>query len=199
MSQSPLIQQLINDLRCLPGVGPKSATRMVYHLLERNRRGAKNLAETLQKAMENIRHCIKCRTFTEYEICEICKHPKREVQLLCIVETPSDVIAIEQTAGFRGLYFVLMGHLSPLDGIGPDDIGLNELQNRLNTNPPTEIILALGATIEGDATCHYISQMIDPAFTKVTRIAQGVPIGGELEQVDGHTLAHSMAGRTSYI
>ncbi|PIP81021.1 MAG: recombination protein RecR [Gammaproteobacteria bacterium CG22_combo_CG10-13_8_21_14_all_40_8] len=198
MSQNDLIQQLIDALRCLPGVGPKSATRMTYHLLERNRKGALHLADTLQKAMSQVKHCAKCRTFTEHEVCEICLHPKRETHNLCIVETPTDVIAIEHTLSYRGLYFVLMGHLSPLDGIGPNDIGLNELQLRLEQDPPQEIILALGATIEGDATCHYIAEMIDPTRTKISRIAQGVPLGGELEQVDGHTLAHSFTGRTLY-
>ncbi len=199
MSRSPLIQQLIDALRCLPGVGPKSASRMAYQLLERDRQGAFHLSDTLKQAMEQIGHCNQCRTFTEHETCEICNNPKRNTELLCIVETPSDILAIEQTASYRGLYFVLMGHLSPLDGIGPEDIGLDELSERLKTDPPGELILALGATIEGDATCHFIAQMIDTSRVKISRISQGVPIGGELEQVDGSTLAHSLAGRRDYL
>lgn len=198
MSQSPLIQSLIEAFRCLPGVGPKSASRMTYQLLERNRVGAQHLAETLMDAMENISHCKRCRTFTETEFCGICENQKRDQSQLCVVETPSDVQAVEQTASYRGLYFVLMGNLSPLDGIGPEDIGLSELGDLLQASPPDELILALSATVEGDATCHFIAQMVDTSKTEVTRIAQGVPMGGELEQIDGGTLAMSLNSRRSY-
>ncbi len=198
MSQSPLIRELIEAFKCLPGVGPKSASRMTYQLLERNRQGASRLAEKLLQAMEKIAHCNRCRTFTENDLCQLCANPKRDKRQLCIVETPSDVQAIEQTAGFSGVYFVLMGHLSPLDGIGPNDIGLNELTVLLQKEPPDEIILALSATVEGDATCHYIYQMAQHTAARVTRIAQGVPMGGELEQVDGNTLALSLSTRRDY-
>ena len=198
MSQSPLIAELIESFKCLPGVGPKSAARMTYQLLERNREGAQQLAHKLLEAMDSISHCEQCRTFTENKLCQICANSKRNHQQLCIVETPSDVQAIEQTAGYSGIYFVLMGHLSPLDGIGPEDIGLKELAILLEKINPDEIILALSATIEGDATCHYIAQMTNNSQAKITRIAQGVPMGGELEQVDGNTLALSMSSRREY-
>lgn len=198
MSQSPLISELIESFKCLPGVGTKSAARMTYQLLERNRQGAQQLANKLIEAMDSISHCQQCRTFTEHKFCQICANSKRNHQQLCIVESPSDIMAIEQTAGYSGVYFVLMGHLSPLDGIGPDDIGLNELATLLDTKVPEEIILALSATVEGDATCHYIAQMLNSSPIKITRIAQGVPMGGELEQVDGNTLALSMASRREY-
>ena len=198
MSQSPLIASLIEAFRCLPGVGPKSASRMTYQLLERDRQGAEQLANTLLEAMQRISHCNRCRTFTESEICGLCANPKRDLQQLCIVETPSDLQAIEQTASYQGLYFVLMGNLSPLDGIGPEDIGLAELAELLEQAPPKELILALSATVEGDATCHFISNMVDTTKTEVTRIAQGVPMGGELEQIDGGTLAMSFQSRREY-
>ena len=198
MSQSPLIASLIEAFRCLPGVGPKSASRMTYQLLERDRQGAELLANTLLEAMQKITHCNRCRTFTEVEICGLCSNPKRDREKLCIVETPSDLQAIEQTASYQGLYFVLMGNLSPLDGIGPDDIGLAELAELLEQSPPKELILALSATVEGDATCHFIFNMVDSAKTEVTRIAQGVPMGGELEQIDGGTLAMSLQSRREY-
>ncbi len=198
MNQSPLITELIESFKCLSGVGPKSAARMTYQLLERNREGGRQLAHNLLEAMRAISHCEQCRTFTENKCCSICSNTKRNHQQLCIVESPSDVHAIEQTAGYQGVYFVLMGHLSPLDGIGPDDIGLKELASLLELTAPDEIILALSATIEGDATCHYIAQMAKKFSAKITRIAQGVPIGGELEQVDGNTLALSLASRRDY-
>ncbi len=199
MSQSPLIASLIEAFRCLPGVGPKSASRMTYQLLERDRKGAEHLASTLIDAMQNISHCHRCRTFTETEFCGLCSNAKRNQLQLCIVETPSDLQAIEQTASYQGLYFVLMGNLSPLDGIGPEDIGLAELAELLDNSPPKELILALSATVEGDATCHFISNMVDAEKTEVTRIAQGVPMGGELEQIDGGTLAMSLQSRREYL
>ncbi len=198
MSPSPLISSLIEAFRCLPGVGPKSASRMTYQLLERDRRGANHLATTLIDAMQRISHCSRCRTFTEVETCGICLNLKRNQQQLCIVETPSDLEAIEQTVSYQGLYFVLMGNLSPLDGIGPEDIGLAELAEILEKSPPVELILALSATVEGDATCHFVANMVDSEKTQVTRISQGVPMGGELEQIDGGTLTMSFNSRRSY-
>lgn len=195
MTVSPLLDQLIDALRCLPSVGPKSAQRMAYHLMERDRQGAQHLAERLQDAVDKMGHCQRCRTFTEYTICDLCKHPGRDHNLLCVVESPADVQAIEQSADFRGLYFVLMGHLSPLDGIGPADIGLEQLAQRLDEGEIKEVILATNATVEGETTAHYIGEMVSARNIKATRIAHGVPIGGELEYVNGTTLAHAFSGR----
>lgn len=192
---SQLIEQLIQAFKCLPGVGPKSAQRMAYHLLERDREGANALAEALTDAVANVGHCDRCRAFTELERCEICSNSSREQGVLCIVETPADILAIEQATDYRGLYFVLMGHLSPLDGIGPDEIGLDELGRRLASENITEIILATGTTVEGEATAHYIAEMVDTDKTRVSRIAHGIPIGGELEYVSGSTLSHAFTGR----
>lgn len=198
MLYSPLIDKLILALRCLPGVGPKSAQRMAFHLLERNRDGARQLADTLITAMENITRCQRCRNLTEIPICQICTNDKRHQQQLCVIESPADVLAIEQTGVFQGLYFVLMGHLSPIDGIGPNDIGIDALQARFNEGEITEIILATNPTVEGEATAHYIAQMAKAYKIKTTRIAYGVPVGGELEYVDGGTLARAMVGREVY-
>ena len=195
MSHSPLIAQLIDAFRCLPGVGPKSAQRMVYHLLERDRDGARRLSAVLKDAAENVGHCRECRTFTETDICEICKNPRRNRSLLCIVESPADADAIEQATGFNGLYFVLMGHLSPLDGIGPEDIGLDVLTQRLENEGVDELIIATNSTVEGEATAHYISSLAQDNNITVSRIAHGVPLGGELEYVDGQTLFHAFSGR----
>ena len=192
---SQLIEQLINAFKCLPGVGPKSAQRMAYYLLERDRAGALELSEVLHQAVEQIGHCDMCRTFTEHERCHICNSPTRQNSLLCIVETPADIIAIEQATDYKGLYFVLMGHLSPIDGIGPADIGLDRLAKRLQQGQVEEIILATNTTVEGEATAHYISQMVANLDIRVTRIAHGIPIGGELEYVNGSTLSHAFAGR----
>jgi recombination protein RecR len=192
---SPLIDKLIGTLKCLPGVGPKSAQRMAYHLLERDREGALLLASALKEAVDNVGHCKRCRTFTEDEFCEICSNTSRNESQLCIVETPADVVALEQATDYRGLYFVLMGHLSPLDGIGPDDIGLDVLQQRLQQDRIDEIILATNTTVEGEATAHYIAEMASQSGIRVTRIAHGVPIGGELEFVSGSTLSHAFQGR----
>lgn len=182
-------------LRCLPGVGPKSAQRMAFYLLERDREGARELAETLLEAVERISRCSLCRTLSEHELCELCANPRRDRGLLCIVESPVDVMAIEQATDYRGLYFVLMGHLSPLDGIGPAEIGLDQLQQRLAGGEIREVILATNPTVEGEATAHYISEMVRGAGMRVTRIAHGVPMGGELEFVDTSTLHHAFAGR----
>ena len=195
MNESPLIARLIESLRCLPGVGPKSARRMAYHLLERDRPGALHLAESLQVAMERVGHCNQCRTLTESELCPICASDRRDRGLLCVVETPADAQALEGSTDFQGLYFVLMGHLSPLDGIGPDDIGLDQLATRLDSGEIGEVILATNPTVEGEATAHYISDMVHERGIRVTRIAHGVPIGGELEYVDGGTLSHAFHGR----
>ncbi len=195
---SPLIKRLVDAFCCLPGVGARSAQRMAYHLLERDRNGGKLLADTIAEAMAKIRHCNSCRDFTEHEVCEICRHPGRDESLLCVVESPADILAIEQTAGYRGRYFVLMGHLSPLDGIGPSDLGLDILKERASKSEVKELILATNSTVEGEATAHFISDMVRPFGVKVTRIAHGVPLGGELEYIDGGTLAHSLAGRQPY-
>jgi len=192
---SSLIENLIQALKCLPGVGPKSAQRMAYHLLERDREGAVVLADALKSAVEQIGHCDRCRTFTEHSRCEICNNPARDNSVLCIVETPADILAIEQATDYRGLYFVLMGHLSPLDGMGPNEIGLDILAQRLASEMINEIILATGTTVEGEATAHYIAEMVDSEQTRVTRIAHGIPIGGELEFVSGSTLSHAFTGR----
>ena len=195
MSHSPLIQQLVDALCCLPGVGPKSAQRMAYHLLERDREGAQLLSGALHNAAEKVGHCRECRTFTEAEVCSICESPRRNRASLCIVETPADAHAIEQSTGFSGLYFILMGHLSPLDGIGPEDIGLDILEKRLSIESIEELIVATNSTVEGEATAHYISGLAQDNGITVTRIAHGVPMGGELEFVDGQTLFHAFSGR----
>ncbi|HKK05633.1 MAG: recombination mediator RecR [Gammaproteobacteria bacterium] len=195
MSASPLIGRLIEALRCLPGVGPKSAQRMAYYLLERDRPGALALADALREAVEHVGHCQVCRTLTEEEICPICADERRDRSVLCIVETPADVYAVQQATGYRGLYFVLMGHLSPLDGIGPEDIGLDLLAKRLDAGEVEEVILATSSTVEGEATSHYIADMARHRGIRATRIAHGVPMGGELEYVDGSTLSHAFEGR----
>ncbi|WP_249961046.1 recombination mediator RecR [Histophilus somni] len=196
MQSSPLLENLIEHLRCLPGVGPKSAQRMAYHLLQRDRSGGMNLAGALTEAMLKIGHCTHCRTFTEEESCAICNNPRRQNSgFLCVVEQPSDIPAIEQTGQFSGRYFVLMGHLSPLDGIGPKEIGLDLLQKRLQHESFYEVILATNPTVEGEATANYIAEMCFQHNIKVSRIAHGIPVGGELETVDGTTLSHSLIGR----
>ncbi|MDY2947120.1 MAG: recombination mediator RecR [Mannheimia varigena] len=196
MQTSPLLENLMEALRALPGVGPKSAQRMAYHLLQRNRSGGVGLAKALSEAMSHIGHCQSCRTFTEEDECSICKNPRRQMSgQLCVVEMPEDIQAIEQTGQFSGRYFVLMGHLSPIDGIGPREIRLDLLQQRLENESFHEVILATNPTIEGDATANYIAEMCRMYNVKATRIAHGVPVGGSLEMVDGTTLSHSFAGR----
>jgi recombination protein RecR len=192
---TPVIGRLIEALRCLPGVGPKSAQRMAYQLLERDREGALVLAGALQEAVEKVGHCSRCRTFSEGELCPICASSQRDQGVICVVESPADVEALEQSTGFRGRYFVLMGHLSPLDGIGPDEIGLDLLAQQLDEGGVTEVILATNPTVEGEATAHYLSEMVRARDIRVTRIAHGVPLGGELEYVDGGTLSHAFNGR----
>ena len=185
----------MDALRCLPGVGPKSAQRMTLHLLERDREGASQLASALQRAVERVDHCSRCRNFTELDICEICSDPRRDATTICVVETPADVLAVESSGSFRGHYFVLMGHLSPIDGVGPAEIGLDKFQQRVVDEGITEVILATNPTVEGEATAYYLSDMLQPQGVRISRIAHGVPLGGELEYVDGSTLAHAFSGR----
>lgn len=195
MSYSPLIDQLITAFRCLPGVGAKSAQRMAFQLLERDRRSGQLLSQALAQAMVDVGHCQQCRTLTEQSICRICSSKSRDVSLMCVVESPADVVAIEQTGSFGGYYFVLQGHLSPLDGLGPDDIGIPQLLERLQHGAVEELIVATNPTVEGEATAHYIVEQVKPMGIAVTRIAHGVPLGGELEYVDGSTLTHAFNGR----
>lgn len=192
---SPLIDELMEALRCLPGVGPKSAQRMALHLLERNRQGAARLVSALEQAIEHVGRCQMCRTLTEHPVCEICNNPRRDPHQLCVVETPADLFAIEQSGSYRGRYFVLLGHLSPIDGIGPGDIGVDQLLNRLADEDINELILATNLTVEGETTAHYISERAREYNVTVSRIAHGVPMGGELEYVDGGTLAHAFTSR----
>ena len=192
---SSLINELIEALRCLPGVGNKTAQRMAYHLLERNRDGGQRLSRVLATAMTDIGHCKECRTLTEAPVCSLCANASRDRSQLCIVETPADVMALEQATNYRGLYFVLMGHLSPLDGIGPEQLGIQQLTNRLASDNLQEVILATNPTVEGEATAHYISELAIKHNVRTTRIAHGVPLGGELEYIDGGTLAHAFSGR----
>ncbi len=195
MAFSPLIEEFIQALRCLPGVGPKTAQRMAFHLLQRDRDNGRYLARVIENALNNIKHCSQCRTLCESKLCQICANEKRDSQFLCIVESPVDMLAIEQTSMFKGKYFVLLGHLSPLDGIGPDDIGIEQLKIRLSHEHFNEIILATNPTVEGEATAHYLTSLIKPFSIKVTRIAHGVPIGGELEYIDGNTLSRALTSR----
>ena len=192
-----LLTELIDAFQCLPGVGRKSAQRMAYRLLDNERSAGLQLSSSLKNAMENIGNCTSCRDYTESEKCPLCKNERRDDGILCIVESPSDVLAIESTSNFYGKYFVLMGQLSPLDGIGPNDIGMDILSRRLKAGEVKEVILATSSTIEGETTAHYISQLIQqlPFEIQVTRIAQGVPVGGELEYIDQSTLSLSLANR----
>lgn len=192
---SPLIDELINSLCCLPGVGRKSAQRMAFHLLERDPEGAQRLAVGIEKAIDKVGHCQQCRTLTEETICGICTSSRRQDTQLCVVETPADIIAIEQAGTYKGKYFVLMGHLSPIDGIGPNEIGLPILEQRLQTGQVEELILATNPTVEGEATAHYIAERAKNVGITVSRIAHGVPLGGELEYIDGGTLAHAFNSR----
>ena len=196
MKYSPALTRLIDALRCLPGVGPKSAQRMAFYLLERDRDGGRSLSRALAEALSNVGHCKRCRMLTEGEFCSICASSQREVAQLCVVESPADVVAIEQSGGFRGRYFVLMGHLSPLDGVGPAELGLDDFERLLRDGEVREVILATNPTAEGEATAHYLGELALRLGIKASRIAHGVPVGGELEYVDGGTLAHALAGRT---
>ncbi len=195
MSYSPLLVRLIDALRCMPGVGRKSAQRIAFHLLERDRDGASALSSALKDAVDEIGHCSQCRMLTEHELCSICSASGRDESQLCVVESPADVMAVEDATGFRGLYFVLMGHLSPLDGIGPDELGLSALEERLGGDAIAEMIIATNPTVEGDATAHYLADLAARNNVQASRIAHGVPLGGELEYVDSGTLSHAFYGR----
>lgn len=197
MHSSPLIDQLIEAFRCLPGVGPKSAQRMALHLLERNKPGGQKLSETLAVALRDVGHCTHCRTLTEEENCRICSSPSRNNKICCVVESPVDIFAIEQSGTFRGVYFVLMGHLSPIDGIGPEQLGISQLLDKVEQDKTEEVIIACNPNVEGDATAYYIAEQLKTSPVIVSRIAHGVPVGGELEFVDGSTLTHAFAGRRS--
>jgi recombination protein RecR len=190
-----LLEQLIESLRCLPGVGQKSAQRMAYHLLERNREGGLRLAKALAEAMESVGHCRQCRDFSEQDTCAICASAARERSLLCAVESPADRLVIEQATGYRGLYFILQGRLSPLDGIGPRELGLDQLATRLANGEVKELIIATNPTVEGEATAHYLAQLARLFEVTPSRLAHGVPLGGELEYVDRGTLAHAFGSR----
>jgi len=195
MQPSGLLHDLIQALCCLPGVGPKSAQRMAFYLLQKDQQGGVHLAQTLLKGIDQVGHCQDCRTLTEHEVCSICSSASRDETILCIVETPADVWVVDQSAVFRGKFFVLHGRLSPLDGVGPDELGFSLLEQRLTEGVVKEIILATNATVEGEATAHFISEMARRQNITATRIAHGVPMGGELEYIDGGTLAHAFNGR----
>ncbi|HET7730205.1 MAG TPA: recombination mediator RecR [Usitatibacter sp.] len=195
MDKPAALDELIQALRCLPGVGPKSAQRMAYHLLQRDQKGAARLAGALGQALEKIRHCARCNTFTESEVCSLCASPRRDASLLCVVETPGDLLMMEQSQSYSGLYFVLMGRLSPLDGIGPREIHLDRLARRVADGELKEVILATNFTVEGEATAHYISELLAGKGIRITRIARGLPVGGELEHVDSGTLAQAVLER----
>ncbi len=190
-----LLEELVEALRVLPGVGQKSAQRMAWHLLERQRAGGKRLAQVLDQAMQRIGHCQRCRTFTEEAVCAICRSPSRDDDVLCVVETPADLAALESATGYRGRYFVLLGRLSPLDGRGPRELGLDLLDSRLGEGHIKELIIATSATVEGEATAHYLSQLARRYQVQPTRLAHGVPLGGELEYIDRGTLAHAFGSR----
>jgi len=189
------IENLVDRFKKMPGIGPKSAQRIVYYILEHNKESGLLLSDSLKEAVDSVRHCEMCNTLTEDVICPICSNSKRNNSILCIVETPSDLNAIEQVQVFDGLYFVLGGHLSPIDGIGPKDIGLDKLSDRLNSGQIAEVIIATNPTIEGEATAHYISNIISVENVKYSRIARGIPVGGELEYIDGNTISRAFAGR----
>ena len=195
MKHSPALASLIDALRALPGVGPKSAQRMAFHLLQEGRPGARALAEALTGALASVVRCRRCRMLTEGPLCPICANPQRDASTLCIVESAADVVAIERSGGYRGQYFVLLGHLSPLDGIGPEQLGIGELETLLEGGVVKEVILATNPTVEGEVTAHFLSELVRARGITASRIAHGVPVGGELEYVDGGTLAHALAGR----
>ena len=195
MAFAPSLNRLIDALRCLPGVGAKSAQRMAFHLLLREREGGRHLADSITAALEHIGHCRQCRMFAETELCEICRSERRDGRTVCVVESPADVMAIEQHTDFRGGYFVLMGHLSPIDGIGPEELGLDILRDRLGAGEIGELILATSATVEGEATGQYVGDLARDRGVAVSRIAHGVPVGGELEYVDAGTLSQAFTGR----
>lgn len=198
MSTQPLLEQLIEVLQCQPGIGPKSAQRIAYHLLERDRDRGLKLSRVMADALQRIGQCGSCRTFTEAELCAICASTQRDATVLCVVENPMDVASIETACGYHGKYFVLMGHLSPIDGITPEVLGLHLLEQRLQEGTVQELIVATGTTMEGEATAHYLRGIAARAGVRASRIAYGVPMGGELEFVDGSTLSHAIASRREY-
>jgi len=198
MTQPSSLDELIEALRCLPGVGPKSAQRMAYHLLQRNPRGAERLAQALDHALKTLRHCNRCNTFTEDEVCDRCASTRRDTSLLCVVEMPVDLNSMEQTHAFNGLYYVLMGQLSPLDGIGPKELGFERLLSRACDGVVKEVILATNFTNEGEATAHYLAEVLHARGIKVSRIARGLPVGGEIEYTDAATVAQAMLERRDY-
>ncbi len=198
MSSSSSLDKLIDALCCLPGVGRKSAQRMALYLIDKNRQGASDIATSLSEALQKVRNCESCRNFSDDTYCQICKNPKRQQAQLCVVETPADVMAIEASGSFQGKYFVLMGRLSPIDGVGPDDLGLDILRKRLEQENIEEIILATNPTIEGEITAQYIADLAAKFNVKTSRIAHGVPVGGELEYVDSGTLSKAFEGRQSF-
>lgn len=198
MSFSPLVDRLLESFRVLPGVGPKTAQRMALHLLERDRDGGRRLAEIMTRALEEVGYCRRCRTLTEEPVCGLCRSARRDERLLCVVESPADMLAIEDAGGYLGQYFVLHGHLSPLDGIGPEDIGLDQLGERLAEGGIEELILATNPTVEGEATAHYIAAQLEDSSIRLSRLAYGVPMGGELEYVDGGTLSRAFNGRLPF-
>lgn len=198
MNISPLIDNLVEAFQILPGVGPKGAQRMVLHLLQHNREGGNRLAEVLNEAMNGVGRCERCRNFSETAVCRYCLDERRENVTLCVLESPADILAIEQAGGFRGRYFVLHGHLSPIDGIGPEQLGMDELAQRVESLQPEEVILATNLTVEGEATAHYIHDLLSRSVSRISRIAHGVPLGGELEYIDGGTIVHAMQGRRNF-
>ncbi len=195
---SPLLEKLIQDLQCLPGVGAKSAQRMAFHLLQHNREAGVKLGRSLEKTLENIKHCERCQTFSENPLCSLCMNPRRHRHQLCIVETPTDVLALEQTASYQGLYFVLMGHISPIDGIGPNEIGLPKLLEIVRSENIEEVILATNATVEGEATAHFIANSLKAFSISCTRIAHGVPLDGELGYLDSGTISRALKARIAF-
>ena len=198
MSSSPSLAELVNALKCLPGVGQKSAQRMALHLIERDQTGAKRIANAMLTALEKVQHCKQCRNFSDTDLCDICGSQKRDAATLCIVETTADVLAIEASGAYRGLYYVLLGRLSPLDGIGPDQLGLDILEDHLNQGVIKEIILATSATVEGDITAQFVADISRKFTIKTSRLARGIPLGGELEYVDSGTLSRALSGRQQY-
>ncbi|MEZ5615805.1 MAG: recombination mediator RecR [Rhodocyclaceae bacterium] len=195
MTTPSALEELVEALRCLPGVGPKSAQRMAYHLLQRDRKGVRRLARALEQAVEVLRHCSRCNAFSENEVCERCASPRRDASLLCVVEMPADLNMMEQTHAFSGMYYVLMGHLSPLDGIGPKELHLERLLARAGDGTVGEVILATNFTNEGEATAHYLGEMLRARGLKVSRIARGLPVGGEIEHTDAGTIAQALIER----
>jgi recombination protein RecR len=198
MGVSPLIDRLVEAFQILPGIGPKGAQRMVLHLLQHNRDGGTQLAQVLVEAMSQVGYCDSCRNFSEEPVCRYCRDERREDVSLCVLESPADILAIEQAGGYRGRYFVLHGHLSPIDGIGPEQLGMDQLLARVKVLEPAEVILATNLTVEGEATAHYIYDLLKSDVATISRIAHGVPLGGELEYIDGGTIVHAMQGRRNF-